>query len=62
MGVINLSSSMIGEFQMAALTLEDEGCIIQHIFFYKEIPIVGRKRDRKIERLINILIFIFVII
>lgn len=38
---------MTCELQMAALTLVDEGCIIQHFFFYKEIPNVRRDRDQK---------------
>lgn len=46
-GVINFSSSMTGELQMAAFTLVDEGCIIQHSFFFTKKFRMSEEKDQK---------------
>lgn len=38
---------MTCELQMAALTLEDEGCIIQHFFFFTKKFRMSEERDQK---------------
>lgn len=38
---------MTGELQMAAFTLVDEGCIIQHSFFFTKKFRMSEEKDQK---------------